>query len=64
METKKWYQSWTLWANLLALIVLVANGVGFGAFQPAPEVAEIGGILIVVINLVLRYWRTRTAIEK
>ena len=64
MATKKWYQSWTMWANLLALALFVANGIGFRDFQAAPWVAELGTIAVLVINLALRYWRTSVAIER
>ncbi len=64
MATKKWYQSWTIWANLLALVLFVANGIGFGDFRPAPWVTELGTIVVLVINLALRYWRTSVAIER
>jgi len=64
MQTKQWYQSWTIWANLLALVVYVANGLGFGQFQAAPWVTEVGTIAILVINIALRYWRTSVAIER
>ncbi len=64
MEAKKWYASWTIWANLLALVVFVANGVGFGEFSAAPWVTEVGTILILVINMALRYLRTSVAIER
>lgn len=64
MHTKRWYQSWTIWANLLALVLYVANGLGFSQFQAAPWVAEIGTIAVLIINIALRYWRTSVAIEK
>jgi len=64
MESKKWYQSWTIWANLLALVLFVANGLGFSDFEPAPWVTEAGTIAILVVNIVLRYVRTRAPIER
>jgi hypothetical protein len=64
MPGKKWYQSWTLWANILALIVLVANAFGFSQFQPDTWVTEIGTVAIILINIALRYFRTSQPIEK
>lgn len=64
MTAKKWYQSWTIWANVLALVIFIANGVGFGDFKPAPWVTDVGTIVILVINIVLRYFRTSAAIER
>jgi hypothetical protein len=64
MQAKRWYQSWTIWANLLALIIFVANGIGFGDFTPDPWVTEVGTILILIINIALRYWRTSVPIAR
>ena len=64
MASKKWYQSWPIWANLLALLVFVANGLGFGNFRPDPWVTDVGTIAILVINIVLRYVHTSVPIEK
>ena len=52
---KKWYQSKTLWFNLLALVVAIASAFGFADFQPSGEVQAIAGIAITVINLLLRF---------
>ena len=52
---KKWYQSKTLWFNLLALVVAIASAFGFADFQPSGEVQAIAGIIITIINLVLRF---------
>ena len=52
--TKPWYTSKTLWFNLLALIVTVAMGFGFGDLELAEWVEPIALGLIAVINLILR----------
>jgi hypothetical protein len=49
METKPWWQSKTIWINVVALAVLLA-GTQLG-FEVTAE--ESGGIL-VVINLIMR----------
>jgi hypothetical protein len=64
VTAKAWYQSWTVWANLLALILFVANGIGFANFQADPWVTEVGTIIVLVLNLVLRIWRTSQPISK
>jgi hypothetical protein len=64
MQTKKWYQSWTIWANVLALVVFVANGVGFGEFRPEPWVSDVGTIIVLIINIVLRYFGSGARLEK
>lgn len=56
---KPWYQSKTVWFNLLAVAVLVANRFGYLDFKLDPVMGE--GILAVV-NLVLRFI-TRTAVR-
>jgi len=55
---KKWYESKTFWFNVLAGIVMIASAFGFAEFEPAPEVATIAGVVIVVINLLLRLFFT------
>ena len=62
--TKAWYQSWTIWANLLALVLVVANGIGFAGFQPDPWVVEVGTVITLVINILLRYFHTSQPIER
>ena len=51
---KPFWQSKTLWFNALYLVVIVASALGYSQFQPSAEVLEIGGILVAVINVVLR----------
>lgn len=64
MQSKPWYQSWTIWANLLALVVYVANGVGFADFRAEPWVSDVGTIIVLIVNIVLRYLRTERPIAR
>ena len=64
MQTKKWYQSWTIWANVLALALFVANGLGFGDFKPDPWVTEVGTIIVLMLNIVLRYLQSGARLER
>ena len=64
MPGKPWYQSWTIWANMLALVVTIANGMGFASFTPDAWVTEVGTIAILVLNIALRYVRTSQPIDK
>jgi len=51
---KKWYQSRTLWMNLI--LGSIAVGTAFGldlALSPEEQTAIVGGV-IAVVNLVLR----------
>ena len=49
MNTKRWYTSKTLWANLLAIVALVAQA-EFGYILDV----EAQAALLAVINLILR----------
>ena len=51
---KKWYESKTLWFNVLALVVAVASGFGFAEFDPDPNIISIAAGLVAFINLILR----------
>lgn len=48
--------------NLLALLIVIANGFGFADFAPDPSVALIGTGLVAGINLALRF-RTKEGIS-
>jgi len=52
MNGKRWYESKTLWFNILAVVVLVANQFGFASFELDAEIAT--GI-VAVINMLLRF---------
>ena len=47
--------SLTLWFNVLALIVLIADPFGFKDHVNAPELAEYASAIVTVINVVLRF---------
>ena len=55
IETKSLFKSKTIWFNILALVVLVAAQFGFAEFQPAAWVTEIGTVIVISINLFLRF---------
>ena len=67
MFGKDWYKSKTLWFNVVYLVSLLASTVlgalGYGEFQPPPAVVEISGILLAVVNIVLRRWFTAQPIK-
>jgi hypothetical protein len=52
MESKKWYLSKTLWANIIAIAVIVLANHGMG--DVSVEVASAEGSILGIINLVLR----------
>jgi len=47
-------KSKTVWFNILAILVMAAGALGFGDFEPSPQVVEFGAILVSIINLYLR----------
>ena len=59
---KNWYESKTVWFNVLAGVIMVAGYFGFGSFQPDSRVAELVGLVASLINLYLRT-KTNTAIK-
>ena len=52
---KDWYKSKVLWFNVLALLVIVATAFGFVDFEAAPEVEQIGMVIVTIVNLLLRF---------
>lgn len=54
---KQWYQSRTVWLNLLSLVAMVAQ-MQFG-FVISPEVQ---GAILIILNLILRF-DTNTSIN-
>ncbi len=63
MHTRSGALSWTMVLNglflALWLLVQIASAFGFASFQPPPEAIVIAPALVALINLALRYWRTR-----
>lgn len=58
MQTKKWYQSWTVWFNLALVAVDVINQLAQIVPIPPGFIALVGGFG----NLLLRF-KTTTAIQ-
>jgi membrane protein YdbS with pleckstrin-like domain len=58
MQAKSWWESKTLWFNIVFLIVSVAvpvlNHFGWADFKPDATWVTIGGVLVTVVNLILR----------
>ena len=53
--TKKWYQSKTIWVNILAFVVSSLTALTNGEWvSENPEVAAIVGGVVAAINIVLR----------
>jgi hypothetical protein len=53
---KKFYQSKTFWFFVLSLVVSVAGLFGFADYQPSPQQAEIAGIIVSVVGILLRFF--------
>lgn len=59
METKPWFASKTLWANLIAGAVTLAGAFGVDVgLDPDAQASLVGGIMVVV-NIALRFVTTQ-----
>ena len=58
MDLKKWYQSKTVWFNLLSFVIALAAVFGFGDFTPSADVTEATVAVIALVNVALRIWAT------
>ena len=52
MQTKPWYQSKTLWFNIIGLVVAAAGE--FSNAFPSGQVAKISGFVLTIGNIILR----------
>ena len=55
VEAKKWYASKVIWFNVLMVLVLVAGAFGFTDFEVSPQVEQWATLIILVVNLILRF---------
>lgn len=55
METKPWFASKTLWANLLAGIVTLAGAFGLDLGLSPETQAELVAGVMVIVNVILRF---------
>jgi len=55
--TKPWYQSITIWFNLLAILVGIAMQFGFSDFQPESWTNDVILLVVTGVNLMLRAFR-------
>lgn len=59
MDTKPWFTSKTLWANLIAGGVTVATAFGLDlGLDPEAQASLVAGVMVVV-NIVLRFVTTK-----
>lgn len=61
-QIKSFLKSKVFWFNILSLIVMVANMLGFQDFIPSEKVNEIGVLVIALGNGILRF-ATKTPIK-
>jgi len=52
---KPWYESKTVWFNVLAALVAIAGYFGYGEFQPNPHVGEFIAGVASLVNIYLRF---------
>lgn len=67
MQTKAWYQSKTVWLNLITTAILIL-GIFTAALSSSPEpfsawVPWLIGIVVAILNVVMRVWLTDTGID-
>ena len=55
METKKWYQSKTVWFNIISGVVAVSTTLANSTFAQDPKVQAIAAAIITLGNLALRF---------
>jgi quinol-cytochrome oxidoreductase complex cytochrome b subunit len=59
VTAKAWYESKTIWFNglfiALAVAMAVANYFGYADFKPSADVEQIVLVLVMAINLLLRF---------
>lgn len=60
--TKPWYESLTIWFNVLAILVGIAMQFGFAEHQPAAWTNDVILLVVTGVNLALRAFRTNTPI--
>ncbi len=57
MQTKKWYESKTVWFNVIGLLIAAAGELTT-AF-PAGQVAKISAFVLTIGNIILRLMTTK-----
>lgn len=66
MSPKAWYQSKTVWLNIVTTLVMIAGiltaALGSAPFAVPAWVPWAIGIFVAVLNIVLRVWLTNTSI--
>lgn len=60
---KPWYLSKTVWFNVLFLVATLAGVFGYGGFQPSEDVLQIGSVLVLILNLLLRLFATKEPVR-
>ena len=52
---KKFYLSKTFWFSVLTVLVSAAGVFGFADFAPGADTLAIAGVVVGVVNLILRF---------
>lgn len=58
LPMKVWYESKTVWFAVLFGVIQVAGLFGYADYTPSTDVAEIVGVIVSVVMLILRFVTT------
>lgn len=59
---KPFYESKTFWFNILFLLGSIAAYFGFGDFKPSNDTVELAGVVVGVVNVILRFYTSQQII--
>jgi len=66
MESKLWYQSVTVWVNVVSFLTLAAALLNTGDYASlfSADTLKIMGLIVALLNIAVRVFMTETAIKK
>lgn len=53
------FKDWTIIFNVVYLLVVVVNQLGFIQFVPSQNVTDFGIALAILVNIALRLWKAQ-----
>lgn len=66
MESKLWYQSVTVWVNIVSFLTLAVALFNAGDYATlfSADTLKIMGLIVALLNIAIRVFVTETAIKK